>query len=113
MNPTKPDFPDLFPLSYDENITLLRYGTDPQEALKEDEFYVLMVLDDKDLYFPSSEPRAKSDFFKPEYYWIGLECMSDKKVYISKRYSTRHAYLRGYTMIASVKDPILCHTLKF
>lgn len=109
--PTKPNLPNVFPMPYDDNITLMRYATKPHESLKENEFYVLMVTDPHERYFPTVKPRAKSDFFKPEYYWVGLECVYNNKVYISKRYNKRHNFYRGVTMIASVKDSNRCFNL--
>jgi len=95
---------------YNNNITLVR-TVEPSESetlqLADDEYYALMVIDRGRKDNPSCA-RPDSFYFDPETDDIGLECRSDKHIYISKNYDRRHSLNRGETWLVRVKDPCLC-----
>ena len=90
-------------MKYNENITI--DFIEKKRKLEPSEYYVLMVVDERS---KTLNLRPKSDYFKYDFNWIGLEQTSDGKIYISKCYGKRVNYERGIPMIADVKDVSKC-----
>jgi len=53
----------------------------------------------------------KDEYFNYDESWIGLECTSDKKVYISKNKNKRENRNRGFVFIVKVKNINKCYIL--
>jgi len=70
---------------YNNNITIVKRDVTGDEQLTTNQYYALMVMG-----------------------YLGLECTSEKMVYISKNYHKRHDLLRGRTFVVSVKDNTKC-----
>jgi hypothetical protein len=91
------------PIAYDENITLIGY-TEKSVTLEKNQYYVLMVTDTINM-----GERPNSDYWRSQFGWVGLECTSlPERVYISKKFNSRHVPIRGITLIATVKDVSAC-----
>lgn len=105
-----PPYGTYFPKPYNSNITLISYVDNGKDRpLQEDEYYVIMVVDDGYILRPWDK-RPDRDFWDKQYHWIGLEC-TRKHIYISKSFNKRHNHNRGITLIAKVKDTKQCYTL--
>lgn len=90
-------------MEYNENITIVNENPSMTDKLQDDEYFALMVIAD-----PKDSDYVFFDYSK---WYLALECMSDKKIYISKDSSKRENTLRGKTMIVKVDDPSLCRIL--
>lgn len=74
-----------------ENVTQPR-------NLKDNEYYVLMVVD------YNKELRKRNDFINFDKGYIGLECTSENRVYISKTFNSRKNPYRGITCIVDINS---------
>lgn len=79
-----------------------------EETLKENEYYVLMVEDSHG----KTLGRKKHEYSDYENGFVGIECNSEHKRYISKKYDDRRVPYRGITFIAEVKNPSLEYIMK-
>jgi len=96
------------PIRYNENTLIVRYASGINEPLAKDEYFVIMVTDP---LYKNGCPRPKSDYFKLQYEWIGIECTSNGRIYISKKYNSRKNGYRGDTMVVRVGDKDRCRIL--
>ena len=86
-------------MKYNENITIVEQDGD----LEENQWFALMVMD-------LDEWKDRTDMFDKNRHWVGLECTSGKRVYISKKREKRESLtsFRGEMVVVEVKDPNLC-----
>ena len=87
-------------MKYNDNITILDWNPSDKVELTESEYFALMVVD-------RVTPIEMREWFDSSKRFIGLERTSGY-IYISKRYEKRENYLRGWTVLVSVKDPNQC-----
>lgn len=90
-------------MKYNNNITLIEKAT-KQAKLPQNQYYALMVVDT----VKHKDPRK---FFNISEGWVGLECTSKDRIYISKSFQERRSPLRGDTWLVSVAKPELCYLL--
>ena len=76
-------------------------------TLKENQYFVLMVIDEN-----NKNKRSKLDCFDYDLGWVGLECTSGGRIYISKDFNKRANWARGEVMVATVKNIDECYVLK-
>ncbi len=101
-------------MEYNENIEILEIDTGLKTSLEENEWYALMVIDEKvELYNGRTEKGDNRNWFNKAKGYLGLECVSDYRVYISKKISNRQDRLRGYTCLVKVKNPKECSILTY
>ena len=89
-------------MKYNDNITIDFIKRAKQE-LKQNEYFALMVVDELNRFL-----RKECDYFDYRNAWVGLECKSNKEIYISKNFDKRVNYSRGIVVIAIVKDVSKC-----
>ena len=92
---------------YNENITLVTYAASGSEILQDNEYYALMVQDQK-----NKSIRNRSDYWDFENGYVGLE-RSGSEIYISKDFDKRYNPERGLTFICEVKNTDQCCWLKY
>ena len=95
-------------IKYNNNINLIEKVISPQDfkkELKESQFFALMVTD---------YPRFSNDgrkWFNKDKGWLGLECITEGKIYITKKIKLRTDLYRGETWLIEVSNPNLCYIL--
>ena len=89
---------------YNQNIEIIDENPSIKTDLKDSEYFALMVMD-------LDTPTDDRDWFNAEKKYVGLCCMSDKRVYISKDWRKREDKWRGKTVLVSVQDPSKCYVL--
>ena len=89
-------------MKYNENISIVEQKGD----LTENQWFALMVVD-------FDEWKDRTDMFDKDRGWVGLECTSGKRVYISKKRGSREPLsgFRGETVVIEVKNPGECYIL--
>ena len=102
---------NIFPLKYNENITIINMAGKYQEPLPDGYYYALMIEDSKVRMSGRQEWNDNRSFFDIARGWIGLERTSGNRIYISKRLSARKNCDRGATFIVRVIHPGLCCVL--
>ena len=92
---------------YNKNIQII----DENPSIKTDlrfhngnEYFALMVMD-------LETPTDDRDWFNAEKKYVGLSCMSDKRIYISKDWRKTDDKWRGKTVLVSVQNPSECYVL--
>ena len=89
---------------YNKNIQIIDENPSIKTDLKDNEYFALMVMD-------LDTPIDDRDWFNAEKKYVGLCCMSDKRVYISKDWRKREDKWRGKTVLVSVQRPFECYEL--
>ena len=89
---------------YNKNIQIIDENPSIKTDLKDNEYFALMVMD-------LDTPTDDRDWFNAAKKYVGLCCMSDKRVYISKDWRKREDKWRGKTVLVSVQRPFECYEL--
>ena len=91
-------------MTYNENIQIIDENPSIKNDLKGNEYFALMVID-------LDTPTNERDWFNAEKKYVGLCCVSDKRVYISKDWRKREDKRRGKTVLVSVQNLSECYVL--
>ena len=89
---------------YNKNIQIIDENPSINTDLKDNEYFALMVID-------WDTPTDDRDWFNAEKKYVGLSCMSDKRIYISKDWRKTDDKWRGKSVLVSVQDPSECYLL--
>jgi hypothetical protein len=93
-----------------KNIEIIKEITQPEKELKDNQFYALMVTDE---YNKDLQMRPKTDYYDYEKAYIGIECNSEHKIYISKEFNNRNDRNRGKTILINVFDKANTYELTY
>ncbi len=97
-------------IKYNNNITIINDDVKGlKEPLKKNEWFALMVVDDVNW----TDKQDNRSWFDKKKGWLGLECTSEIKVYISKTINNRTNRGRGNTQIIKVEYYKLCCELTY